>query len=292
MISRDREGELRLQLYASTYYLALYRSSQGDGYRIRFLDSRNLGEHERLSRGAIWIQAQGWELHSELREIDKGSSNFWDHIYRAWRDFEVQRSVSQEELQEGLSYAHEHYLDTVEALIELTHRLEQDKANLNADIPYRGVESAGEERDAPRDIYVFRLADIPQLNEKSMLRLKEVPDLRGRVQALEGRKLTLKFENLVDRKRIHEQGSLEPMVSQLIYQKQRDAVEMLREGRARNIHLLRALVEHNYLPFHPDRIAQSSDEELKLLTPEQFEAFRRALTVPDLLMVLGPPATG
>jgi len=67
---------------------------------------------------------------------------------------------------------------------------------------------------------------------------------------------------------------------------------MLRTREAKNVHLLRILVDHHYLPYQPDRISQNSDEDLKLLTYEQFEAFRRALTVPDILMVLGPPGTG
>ena len=62
--------------------------------------------------------------------------------------------------------------------------------------------------------------------------------------------------------------------------------------KPKQLSLLRVLVDHIYLPFQPARVLQENDDELKKLTPEQFEAFRRALTVPDILMVLGPPGTG
>ena len=82
------------------------------------------------------------------------------------------------------------------------------------------------------------------------------------------------------------------MVNSIIYRKQQDAVETLRTRESKNTYLLRALVEHVYQPYRPDTIRQDVDEDLGLLTYEQFEAFQRALTVPDLLMVLGPPGTG
>src|SRR5260370_5851080 len=285
IVTKNRDGKNQLLLYTFSYYLALYESPHRDGYTIAYLDSLNLREHERLSKGALRIQAQEWHLHQELKLIPQGNSNFWDAIYQAWRTFEMQSQQAHvQNEQEGLTHAYERYLDTIDDLIEVTPQLEKDRNNLNAGIPHKKEEAAGEERDAPRDIYIFRLAEISQAHEKHMLRIKEVPDLRGRVQALEGTKLTLKFEDLVDRRRIPEKGSLEPMMNRLIYQKQREAVETLRMHEAKNVHLLRVLVDHIYQAYQPDRISQASDEDLKLLTHEQFEAFRRALTVPDILM--------
>jgi AAA domain len=291
---KKRDNTDQLFLYTSSYYLVLYESSRHDGYVIGHVDSLNLQEHERLSKGALRIQARNWYLHEELRAIPQGNRNFWNDISSAWFNFERQRQqISPEIKQDELTHAHEHYLDVLEDLVDVTHQLDEAKNSFNSGIPYKKVEATGEARSAPRDIYIFRLVDFPQLSEKSMLRIKGISDLRGRVLRVEGLKLTLKFESLVDRRRIPEQGVLEPMVSTLIYEKQHEALDMLRSREAKNIHLLRVLVDHFYLPYLPDRILQTSDEELKLLTPtEQFEAFRRALTVPDVLMVLGPPGTG
>lgn len=293
IVNRRRDGTEQLLLYTSSYYLALYDSPKHDGYNIGHLDSLNLQEHKRLSRGALRIQAQGWVLHRELREIPPGNQNFWGNIYAAWLQFErQQQQASPEEKQEDLTHAHEHYLTVLEDLLEVTHEIEQNKNSLNAGIPYRKVEAAGEVRDAPRDIYIFRLVEIPQLSEKSMLRINGQDDLWGRVLDLEGLKLTLKFESLVDSRRIPKQGVLEPMVSPVIYNKQRQALDMLKTREAKNVSLLRVLVDHTYLPYQPAHILQENDDELRKLTSEQFEAFRRALTIPDILMVLGPPGTG
>lgn len=302
-VVKSKDGKERLELYTSSYSLALYDSPQHDGYTIAHLESLNLNAHERLRKGTLWLRTQGWYLYGDLNQIPRGNGftalpnadqNSWGAITRAWRQLEQHRRASAQEQPEQLSRAHERYLDLLDDLIDVTQSLDQEKNSLNTGIPYRKVESAGEERGTLRDIYIFRLTDIPQLNEKSMLRIKGTPvDLRGRVMELEGAKLTLKFEKLIDRKHIPDHGELEPVMSPIIYDKQREAVKLLREGNAKNVHLLHVLVEHHYLPYQPDPILQSSDRELMLLTPdEQFESFRRALTVPDFLMVLGPPGTG
>ncbi|HLG77090.1 MAG TPA: AAA domain-containing protein [Ktedonobacteraceae bacterium] len=302
-VIKSRDGKEHLELYTSSYYLALYDSPQHDGYTIAHLESLNLNTHERLRQGTLWLRTQGWYLYSELSQIPRANGltslanvdqNSWGAITRAWRQLEQHKRSSVQEQPEQLSRAHEHYLDLLEDLIDVTQRLDQEKNSLNTGIPYRQVESAGEERGTLRDIYIFRLTDVPQLNEKSMLRVKGAPaDLRGRVMELEGTKLTLKFEKLINRKHIPDHGELEPVMSPIIYDKQREAVQLLREGNAKNVHLLQVLVDHRYQAYQPDPILQSSDRELMLLTPdEQFESFRRALTVPDFLMVLGPPGTG
>ena len=287
------KGKQQLLLYTSLYYVVLYESSYRDGYVVASLEPLGLRGHERLVKGALRIHAPSWSVFPELRMIPRGSSSYWDSITQAWRRLELQiQQASSQPAQEELSYAHERFLDTVEDLVEMTYQLEQEKNKLNEGIPYRKVETAGEERDAPRDIYIFRLTELPRLTEKSMLRVKDMPDLQGRVLSLEGLKLTLKFEALIDRKRIPESGYLEPIASSVIYRKQCEALETLRAREAKNVYLLRVLADHAYQPYLPDRIRRESDEDLKRLTLEQFEAFRRALAVPDVLMVLGPPGTG
>jgi hypothetical protein len=59
-------------------------------------------------------------------------------------------------------------------------------------------------------------------------------------------------------------------------QARRKAIEMLREGKSTNRHLLQVLVDHTYQPY------QCSTVEL----------LDRALTVPDILLVQGAPGTG
>ncbi len=291
ILNRRLTNDDQLLLYTDTYYLVLYPSPLQDGYRIGYVDVLNLREHERLSKGALRLRASGFYLYDELREIPKGNTNFWAQINQSWRSFELQQE-SEQGPQPDFTYAHQQYLDKIEALIDVTYQLEQEKNKLNAGLTYRKVAAVGAKRDAPRDIYAFHLVDFPQLNEKSMLRVKDVPDLQGRVLDITGMKLTVKFENLVDWKRIPPSGNLEPIVSPVIYRKQRAALQLLRTNEAKNRYLLPALVDQRYVSFQADPIQQKDDPDLQMLTPEQLDAFRRALTVPDLMMVLGPPGTG
>ena len=72
-----------------------------------------------------------------------------------------------------------------------------------------------------------------------------------------------------------------------MHHQRRNAVELLRTRRSRHRSLLEVLVDHQVAPItgrpdHPD----------ERLDPEQLLAFRRALSVRDLMVVLGPPGTG
>jgi hypothetical protein len=111
--------------------------------------------------------------------------------------------------------------------LDMEENLEQEKNSLNVRIAYTKVTAVGEETDAAHDIYVFHLAELSQLDEKRMLRIKEIPDLNGRILALEGVKLTLKFDSFVDSKRIPKQGMLESTTSPIIYHEQHEVVETL-----------------------------------------------------------------
>ncbi len=283
------KGKEMLFLYTSSYYLATYPTKEGDGYSVSYVEPLDLREHERLSKGALMLQTPCWEIYLELRQLPR-RSNYWLTLQSEWRNLEApRRQVGAQTVQEldTLTPAHENYLNTISTLVEVTRGLEQDKHNLPTLIPYRRVESAGEERYA-RDIYTFILFESVQLNDRNMLRLKEVPDLQGRALSYKENKLTVKFESTIDRARIPNQGNFEPVVNGAVYRTQQEAIETLRGGESINKRLLHVLADRNYLRYQPDNTA-SPDESLN---SEQLEAFRRALTVPDLLLVLGPPGTG
>lgn len=68
---------------------------------------------------------------------------------------------------------------------------------------------------------------------------------------------------------------------------QQQAVEALRTRTAKNPHLLPVLVDHTYLPSQLPTISP-----VKSLTDAQENAVRRALAIPDLLLIEGPPSSG
>jgi len=287
---RKQEGGDVLLLYTSSYCLGVYPSNQNDGYRVAYVDVLNLREHERLRKGVLLLKATSWNMYQTLNQIPPGNSNYWGQVCEAWGLLErliqqAKRDIQQTDVQ--LTSEHENYLNTISTLIDVTRKLEQDKNKLPTRIPYKGFVSIGEERHALHDMYSFYLSSSPKVNEKSMLRLKEAPDIRGNVFALENNLLTVKFAGSIDRVRIPNEGNFEPIMNEVVFRTQQQAVEMLRDGEAKNVHLLNVLVDQKYQPYHVYPVMPKEP-----LNSEQVEAFQRALTVPDILLVLGPPGTG
>ncbi len=130
IVTSNREGKNQLLLYipSYSYHLLLYELPQRDAYTVAYVDTLYLREHERLSQGALLLQAQDWILHRELRTVPRGGTNFWNYIAQKWQILEQQRQqTSPQQQQQALSQAHENYLDTLADLIEVTHHLEQEK---------------------------------------------------------------------------------------------------------------------------------------------------------------------
>lgn len=288
---KKQEGKNpQLLLYTSSYYLGAYPSDHNDGYIVSHVDVLSLSEHERLRKGVLMVKAMSWNMYQALNQFPPGNTNHWDLLWNTWQHQEMLNKQAKDEAQgttEILTSAHENYLNTISMLIDVTRALEQDKNKLSMLIPYRKIASVGEERHALRDIYTFYLVGNPQINKKNMLRLQDLPDLHGRIHALEGNKLTVKFEGPIDRARLPDTGNFEPLVNDTIFRTQQKAVEMLRDGESKNVHLLNVLVDQKYQPYSVNQVLPKES-----LNSEQIDAFQRALTVPDMLLVLGPPGTG
>lgn len=280
-----------LQLYTDRhYYAVLYLMEQHmQGYALGHIEPLGLREQERMSKGVLLLQAPSWSWCADPRAL-QGCQSFWFPITRAWGSLQTSRkqarATAHANTEQVLTPGQENYLNSIRTLVDLEHRLEQDRHQFPQQISYYSVEATGEQRYA-RDIYTFRLHGSPALNEKHLLRIVEERGLQARVLAYRGDRLTLKFERAVDLDRIPPAGTLEPMVSGAIDRTRREALETLREGEAKNPHLLRVLVDHQFL-----RASPGTQTPAQPLNPRQLEAFQRALTIPDLLLVWGPPGTG
>jgi AAA domain len=130
--------------------------------------------------------------------------------------------------------------------------------------------------------------------ERAFVQVHGEPEQRGQVTRVTratpgapGMRVTVRFDMPVDWERISQQGRLEVTPSSVVYGKQREAVAALRTGRARNQALLPVLVDHRVVRIQP--VAAQPAEHLD---DDQLTAFRKALGVEDILLVLGPPGTG
>jgi hypothetical protein len=280
------EGETQIIVCTSAYHLLAVPSKYNNAYFVPWMEPLSLHQHERLARGALMLKATQWCVHTDYNTLPPGSDNAIASVLRAWQALQA-RVVAISPSTFTITAAQQNYLKTISKLIEVTRQLVRDKAALLPAAGYSKVESAGEVR-LVRDVYTFHLVPrAPRLNEGDSLRLRDVPDLRGRVMRMEGNRLTVKFEGMVDRVRIPEQGVLERTVPDKPFQIQQQAVRILEEGESKNPHLLPILVEHTYQSYRPSSIRPSIP-----LNKAQTEAFCLSDTVPDLLMVLGPPGTG
>lgn len=280
-----------LQIYTNRhYYLVLHLMTQRqEGYALGYIEPLGLREQERMSKGVLLLQTPYWSWCAEPYEL-QGCRSSWQTLVNAWKDLEnwrwQARSAAAEGTETAITPDQENYLSNVQTLVDLEHRLEQDQHQFSQQLFYHAVEATGEKRYA-RDIYTFLLRDTPGINEKNMLRIVEERGLQGRVLSAKGKRLTLKFEHAIDLDRIPPHGTFEPLVSGAIYRTQREALETLRAGEAKNPYLLRVLVEHQF-----QRATPGVQWPEKKLNQAQQEAFQRALTLPDLLLVWGPPGTG
>lgn len=289
----QRQGKMlpELQIYTDRhYYIVLHLMEQRqEGYALGYIEPLALREQERMSKGVLLLQAPYWSWCADPRAL-QGCHSYWNTLVNAWYSLETwrrqARSTTAENADEGLTPDQENYLNKLQIMVDLEHRLEQDQHQFPQQIFYRGIEATGEKRYA-RDIYTFLLHGSPVINEKNMLRIVEERGLQARVLSYKGNRLTLKFERAVDLDRIPQSGTFEPIVSGAIYRTQQEALETLREGASKNPCLLRALVDHRFQNYTPaTRLPE------KTLNAAQQEAFQRALTIPDLLLVWGPPGTG
>jgi superfamily I DNA and/or RNA helicase len=289
IVHMNSRGSEELRMYGSDYYLGLYPNQCGDGYTLSHIEPIDARAHDRLADGVLLLKKAHYQLCSQLPDIPDGSINCKAQIWQEWQALEQhkQQVCSDGQTREIVTLAQKNYLDTISSLIDITYQLEQEKYKLSSTIPYVSFTATDQQRSGLHDIYEFRLQQPLQIwQERYLLRITQVPDLYGRILSLSGTRLKIKFEIRIDRKRIPDQGNFEVMPNRRIFNVQRKAVTMFRQGTARNPHLLRVLVDHQYQSYKPATQVREG------LNKEQLVAFQHALTVPDLLLVFGPPGTG
>ncbi|MEO3746547.1 DEAD/DEAH box helicase family protein [Plantactinospora sp. B5E13] len=274
----------RLVVYTSRHMVSLYLTRRGDAYSLGHLTPLNFRDQERLLRGALLLHCPaGWWAYHQVRDVPPGWSGHWPAIAGAWRAAAVTSPPP------TLAPHHLAWLDLLTEVVGATRDIEIERQRTGRPVPYRRVTTAREERHSARGVYAFHLPrPASALAVGAAVYLVDEPELRGRVRDVRDRQIVVRFDTAVDYRRIPPQGALQTQPSDRVYRAQLDALDALRRREMVNPYLLANLVDRWLQPYQPDHTATPREP----LDAGQLAALRRALTVPDQLLVLGPPGTG
>jgi hypothetical protein len=270
-----------LLIHGRTYVLRLFLLRQRDGYRIASINPLLLTHHHRLARGCMLLRPAGWVPAFELRQIPPGASGHWPLIMAAWAECARDPDVPPPDLTSNQAA----FLDTLGRMIDADEQINREAASARA-FAYREVKPTAEQRRATYPVYEFQIVGQGPEPE-TFVQVRGEPEQRGQVTRATAGAVTIRFDQPVGWDRIPRQGQLEEAFNGVVYRKQREAVDLLRTGQARNSHLLAVLTDYRTTPIRP-----AADNPTEDLDEDQLTAFRKAIGVEDMLLILGPPGTG
>lgn len=284
---REKAGNRCLVVHGRDYVARLCPSRRQDAYEVRSVRPLGQERHHDVADGCLLVRPLRWQACHLRREIPRNSEAHWDLLTAEWQRFLDERAAR--ERRPALTDRHMGFLAGVERIVEATERIALARADAVDEFPYRDVSAAGERRHGTRAVYVFRLVGDRKPDAGAFVDVVGEPGQRGRILRApsHGRLVTVSFDRAVAWESVPKQGALLVTAGQAVHARQREAIRTLRERRSHNPHLLDALVDHRLRPLIP-----AADEPAEQLDPKQTEAFRKALAVEDLLVVLGPPGTG
>ncbi|MCU7731069.1 ATP-binding protein [Actinoplanes sp. KI2] len=295
----------RMALHCRRHVAWLYPAWQGDGrrfepdrsrprdsYRLGHAGRRQFRDEDRLLKGALVLRCdRGFALFPNFRALQDAirtgqlpQTRAYDDVLQ-WEWHQLGGATAQPP---SRPTQHTRYLDLLESVVEASRQIESEQQSAMPPQHYVTREPAKEERWSARGVYRFRVHGEPVLTTNTMVSVDGYPQARGRVFRVHDGHVTVRFEPGTDYGRIPATGSLRALVSDRVFRAQLDAITTLRQGRALNAGLLDCLVSARFAPYQPTAAQRPGRD----LDADQLQAFRRALEVPDLLSVLGPPGAG
>lgn len=279
-VSVDERGNW-IRLYAERSCAGVHASSRGDALVIEFIEPMRLDNHGRLARSRLRVASLGWAFFPELRQVYPGYTAADPEIRRTWKRLNVPQHIPENPARYGA------FCDALDRVIEAARQIEAERDPSERVVPYYDVSAVARPRGSAAGQYLFRLSRPGTVQQGGMVHIRNEPDVRGRVTVMDGERLTVTFESSVDLRRIPASGELMTSGNAIVPRIQARAVARLREGSTLNPTLLQVLVDGKFAAF---QVPNANPAEK--LDEDQTEAFRRALAVPDLLCVVGPPGTG
>ncbi|MCX2729434.1 AAA domain-containing protein [Saccharopolyspora sp. NFXS83] len=282
VISGSREKPV-LQLHTYNYVVHLTVSDQQDFYWVNRVKPLGLRAHAALVEGCLLVRC-GWRIAARPRDIPQDSSTSWEKLRKEW--LRLQQELAEQNSVPRLSTGQVRFLDRLTEFNDIARESAGETLSHQGGFAYQEVTAVGDHGYAGTSTYSFRIVGrAPKARDEVLL--DGHGDRRGTVLRVTGRAATVRFDAPLDHARLPQRGQLSPARFNTIHTQRRHAAEMLRSRQSRHRSLMEVLVDHQVAPVtgRPETPAQRLD-------PEQLTAFRRALSVRDLLVVLGPPGTG
>lgn len=267
------------------YALLLNVSKYGHGYVIGDVYPLALRDQDEIVRGGFALAARAWRLYDHPRDLPPHLDARWPTVKAAWRSRPKPDGTAAS--QQTLPGRHQHYLDDLKQIIDKALEIELSGTSSERMCRYQRITPAAARRRTAQSVYKFQLMGDFRLVAGSKVHIDEHPGLRGQISEIRESLIPVRFEQPLDFDRIPPLGAFVATPNTIGLDKQAEAVETLSEQRARNPRLLDVLVDHAFQPFRP---AAAMPRET--LDASQEAAFRKALAVPDLVLIQGPPGTG
>jgi hypothetical protein len=287
-LEATQKGGWRAAVYAARYVAWIYPTRDEDAYQLGHAARRQFRDESRLVERALMMHCPGGiRAFPDLRTINlersagrlAAGARYGEYLWREWNAGVAAPAPEP---------VRDRRLDQLERVVELSQEMEAKKYAEMPPYHYVSRSAAIEQRHSAHAVYRFRMpdGDLPAVN--TMICLDDAARVRGKVFRVEGRDVTVRFESGADYARIDNQGVMRPLPSDRVFRAQRDAIKQLRERRMVNPGLAETLLSDQYSPYRVTTGALPGKD----LDPFQRDVFRRALDVPDVLNVLGPPGAG
>lgn len=287
-VSPGRQGhDDYLRLYINgRYALLLNVSKYGHGYLIGDVYPLTLRDQDEIVRGGFALTARQWQLYDHPRDLPQHLNARWSDVKAAWRSRPGPDGTTAKE--QTLPERHQHYLDDLKRIIDKAREIELSGTSSERMCRYQRITPAAVRRRTAQSVYKFQLMGDFRLVADSKVHIDQHPGLRGQIIEIRESLITVRFEQALDFDRIPPLGAFIATPNTIGLDKQAEAVEILRDQRAKNPRLLDVLVDHAFQPFRPT----TATTPREALDASQETAFRKALAVPDLALIQGPPGTG
>ena len=282
--TRGRDDFLRLYINGQ-YVLRLDASNNGRGYVIKDVFPLSLKDHDEIVRAEFALVALAWRLYGHPGDLPDDLDARWPAVKQAWHARPGRAGA-----RGGagtLPRHHLQYLDALDAIIAKDREIELSSTPADRMCRYQRIDPMAAQRRSAQSVYKFQLMGDSRLVAGTRVHIDEHPGLRGEIREVRESLITVRFAQAIDFSQVPRLGAFVASTSTVSFDKQAEAVEILRDGRARNPRLLEVLLDHRFLQFQP-AAADPKDP----LDDSQRAAFLMALAVPDLALVQGPPGTG